>query len=160
MCRKGDEWICNKAGWLKLCSDHAFAAGEGPPVLRMKRVQGPPWGTRGLTLCLRAQHSHAGKGSGTKAATLPERCFCWSCFFCRRRAGAAVISCLVKKGGFARTSYFQQSTQDCFAVAVRGYSCISSLLLMETELQGCFPHGKEQNGGQPACRFTSYSRAP
>lgn len=104
------------------------------------------------------QHSRAGKGSGTTAAGLPELCFCWSCFFCRRRAGAAVISYLVKKAGFARTSYFQQSTQDCFAVAVRGYSCISSLLLMETALQGCFPHGKEQNGGQPACRFTSYSR--
>lgn len=73
-----------------------------------------------------------------QSAALPALCFCWCCCFCRGRAGAAVISDLVKTHRFARTSYFQQSTQDCCAVAVCGYSCISSLLLMETELQGCF----------------------
>lgn len=39
------------------------------------------------------------------------------------------LSC--QKRSFARTSYFQPSTQDCCAAVGGGYSCISRLLLME-----------------------------
>lgn len=129
----------------------------------MKQEQGSPLRQTGSCPATRGEGppssmAAAVTGSSVDAAMMPELRFCWCCFFCRRRAGAAVISYLVKKRSFARTSYFQQSTQGCCAVAVCGYSCISSLLLMETELQGCFPHGKGRNRGQLACRFTSSSQ--
>lgn len=63
------------------------------------------------------------------------------------------LSC--QKRSFARTSYFQPSTQDCCAAVGGGYSCISRLLLMETELETCFPHGKRLSRGQLVCCFTS-----
>lgn len=155
MCRKGTEWICKKVGWLKPCSDRAFAASEGFMALGVNQEPGRSLGTGGLALHLRGEWSPTSTAAPVRAAVLPGLSFCWCCWFCRGRAGAAIISYLVKTHSFARTSYFQQFTQDCCAVAVCGYSCISSLLLMETELRACFPHGKGQNRGQPACRFTS-----
>lgn len=147
--------LCNKVGWLKLCSDCAFAASEGPTVLRMEWEQGPPE-AHGVSM---SEWSLASRAVQVRAAAQSTRAargvLLLLLLLLQGQAGTAVISYLVKKRCFARTSYFQQSTQDCFAVAVCGYSCISSLLLMETELQCCFPHGKGQHAGQTSCHFTS-----
>lgn len=87
--------------------------------------EAPPWGEWSLT-------SKAMQVRAAAQSTCAARAVLLLLLLLQGQAGTAVISYLVKKHCFARTSYFQQFTQDCFTVAVCGYSCISSLLLMET----------------------------
>lgn len=99
--------VCNKVGWLKLCSDCAFAAREGARVLRMKWEQGPPE-AHGVSMrwMMPNQHSYAGKGSSTEysccqscAAAAPsagtgKHCFnklsCQKALFCQDKLFPAV----------------------------------------------------------------------